>query len=101
MRRVRSAWRVLLVWLLIAAAPAWSLPVIAQQPPPQPARPAQDEFVPIDQLPPGEQLPAAPLLIAAYSVAWLAVAGYLFSIWRRLDRVDRDIAEASRRLPRA
>ena len=72
-----------------------------QKPAPQPAKPAQDEFVPIDQLPPGEQLPAAPLLIAAYSVAWLAVAGYLFSIWRRLDRVDRDIAEAGRRLPRA
>ena len=101
MRRVRSAWRVLPVWLLFAAGPAWSLTVVAQQPPPQPAKPAQDEFVPIDQLPPGEQLPAAPLLIAAYSVAWLAVAGYLFSIWRRLDRVDRDIAEAGRRLPRA
>ena len=98
MKRLRSAWRLLLVWLLIAAGPAWGLGVSAQQPPPQPA---QDEFVPIEQLPPGEQLPAAPLLIAAYSVAWLAVAGYLFSIWRRLDRVDRDIAEAGRRLPRA
>jgi CcmD family protein len=100
MRRVRSAWRILLVWLAIAAGPAWSLTVAARQPPPQPTKPAQDEFVPIDQLPPGEQLPAAPLLIAAYAVAWLAVAGYLFSIWRRLDRVDRDIAEAGRRLRR-
>ena len=100
MRRVGPAWQVLLVWLLVAAGPAWSLTVAARQPPPQPTRPAQDEFVPIDQLPPGEQLPAAPLLIAAYSVAWLVVAGYLFSIWRRLDRVDRDIAEAGRRLPR-
>jgi CcmD family protein len=71
--------------------------VAAQQPPP---KAAQDEFVPLDQLPPQEQLPAAPLLIAAYSVAWLVVAGYLFSIWRRLDRVDRDIAEVGRRLPR-
>ena len=34
-------------------------------------RPAQDEFVPVDELPPQEQLPAAPLLIAAYSVAWI------------------------------
>jgi CcmD family protein len=99
MSRARSVWRVLLVWLLLAAGPAWHTVVDAQQPPPRP-KPAEDEFVPIDQLPPGEQLPAAPLLIAAYSVAWLAVAGYLFSIWRRLDRVDRDIAEAGRRLPR-
>jgi CcmD family protein len=98
MARVRSMWRVVLVWLLLASGPAWHAVVDAQQPP-RP-KPAEDEFVPIDQLPPGEQLPAAPLLVAAYSVAWLAVAGYLFSIWRRLDRVDRDIAEAGRRLPR-
>ena len=57
--------------------------------------PAQDEFVPIDELPPQEQLPAAPLLIAAYSVAWLAVAGYLFSIWRRLGRVEHELARSS------
>ena len=99
MRRVGSVGRVLLVWLLLAAGPVWHAAVGAQQRPPRP-KAAEDEFVPIDQLPPGEQLPAAPLLIAAYAVAWLAVAGYLFSIWRRLDRVDRDIAEAGRRLPR-
>jgi CcmD family protein len=97
MKRGRSGWQVLLLWLLLAAAPAWTPTLDAQQPPP---KPAEDEFVPVDQLPPNEQLPAAPLLIAAYSVAWIAVAGYLFSIWRRLDRVDRDIAEAARRLPR-
>ena len=39
--------------------------------------------------PAGGQFPleSAPLLIAAYSVAWVAVAGYLFSIWRRMGRV--------------
>ena len=36
MRRVRSAWRVLLVWLLLAAGPAWQCAVDAQQPPPSP-----------------------------------------------------------------
>ena len=98
---MRSTWRVLVLSMLFAAGPAHQAIVSARQaPPPQPTRPAQDEFVPIDQLPPGEQLPAAPLLIAAYSVVWLAVAGYLFSIWRRLDRVERDLAEAGRRLPR-
>ena len=73
-----------------AAGPAV---LTAQQPP----RAAQDEFLPIDQLPQDERLPAAPLLIAAYSVAWLAVAGYLWSIWQRLGRVEREIAEVSRR----
>ena len=99
MNRALSGWRVLPILAMVAAGPAASALVSAQKPPPRP-KAAQDEFVPIDQLPPEEKLPAAPLLIAAYSVAWLAVAGYLFSIWRRLDRVERDIAEAGRRLPR-
>ncbi len=56
----------------------------------------QEEFVPIDELPPEDQLPAAPLLVAAYAVAWAAVFGYLWSIWRRLDRVERELAEVAR-----
>ena len=40
--------------------------------------------MPVDQLPGQEQLPAAPLVAAAYGVAWAAVLIYLFSIWRRL-----------------
>jgi CcmD family protein len=95
MRPVRSGWRMLLLWAVLAAGPATAVPVGAQQPP---KRPAEEEFLPIDQLPPEEKLPAAPLLIAAYSVAWVAVAGYLFSIWRRLGRVEVDIAELSRRV---
>ena len=94
MSPVRSWWRsVALVALLVAGPGAWA--VGAQQPPP---KAASDEFVPIDQLPVQEQLPAAPLLIAAYSVAWIAVAGYLFSIWRRLGKVEQDIADVSRRI---
>ena len=76
--------------LLIALAVTTGL---AQQPPATP-----DGFVPADSLPAAEQLPAAPLLIAAYAVAWVAVFGYLWSIWRRLSRVERDIAEVSRRI---
>ena len=80
-----------LVLMMMAAAPAGTL---AQ--PPQ--GPAQEGFVPIDQLPPEEELPAAPLLIAAYTVAWLAVLLYLWSIWRRLARVERELTDVSRRL---
>ena len=97
MRRGRVVGWILLVWMLVVAGPGALALAGAQQPRP---KPAEDEFVPVDQLPPQEQLPAAPLLIAAYSVAWIAVAGYLFSIWRRLGRVERDLAEAGRRLPR-
>jgi CcmD family protein len=53
--------------------------------------PGQGEFVPINQLPPGDQLPAAPLLIAAYAFVWIALMVYLWSIWRRLDKVEADL----------
>ena len=64
----------------------------AQQPPQPPAG-----FVPADTVKPQEQLPAAPLVIGAYAVAWVAVFGYLWSIWNRLGRVERDLQDVSRR----
>ena len=67
----------------------------AQQPPPTTA--AQDGFVPVDTLPPGDQLRAAPLLVAAYSVAWVAILLYVWSLWRRLSRVEGELAALSRR----
>jgi CcmD family protein len=91
----RKRWRrglcVLVVVLLGVLGPLASG---AQQPP----RAAQEEFVPIDELPPDERMPAAPFLIAAYAVAWVAVAGYLWSIWQRLARVEREIADVTRRI---
>ena len=62
------------------------------------AQPGQTEFVPIDQLPPAEQLPAAPLLIAAYAVVWIAVFGYVWALWRRLGKVERELSELGRQL---
>jgi CcmD family protein len=63
----------------------------------QPPRTADEEYVPVtggEQ----EQLPAAPLVIGAYAVVWLAVLLYLWSIWRRLAHVEREIAEVARRI---
>jgi CcmD family protein len=67
--------------LVLALAPA----VSAQPPAPQ------DEFVPLSELPPEEQLPAGPLLIAAYGFAWVAIGAYVLSVARRLGAVQRDI----------
>jgi CcmD family protein len=58
----------------------------------QPQNPAQEGFVPIDQLQAKEQLPAAPFLMAAYAVAWLVIFGYVWSLWRRLSNVEGEIA---------
>ena len=63
----------------------------------------QEEFVPIDQLPPQEQLPAAPLLVGAYAFVLVILFGYLIAVSRRLtaiqrdmDRLDSDLKRASR-----
>jgi CcmD family protein len=53
--------------------------------------PQQNEFVPVDKLPPGDQLPSAPLLIAAYVFVWIATLFYLWTIWRRLGNVEADM----------
>jgi CcmD family protein len=74
----------LIVLVLFAAAPNAG----AQQPP-QPEQ--QNEFIPIDQLPPQDQLPAAPLLVAAYAIVMLALFFYVLSVARRLTTVQREM----------
>lgn len=64
----------------------WVAKALAFQQPTQ-----QNEFVPLDRLPPADQLPAAPLLVAAYAFAWIALMFYLWTIWRRLSKIDADI----------
>jgi CcmD family protein len=73
-----------LVVALMAVVPA---AVDARQPPA-----AQDEFVPIDQLPPEEQVPAAPMVVAAYGFVWAAFLVYVLSIVRRMNKVESDLA---------
>jgi CcmD family protein len=98
----RRVWarRLVAVWILagaLASLTGESAVLASGQPPPQAPR-QQDEFVPVDQLPSQEQLPATPLVTIAYAAAWLVIFGYLWSIWRRLGRVERDLAEVGRRV---
>ena len=60
--------------------------VSARQPPA-----AQSEFVPAQPGAATEQLPAAPLLIAAYAFVWIATTGYVWTIARRLNKVEDDL----------
>jgi CcmD family protein len=82
-----------LVTVLLLAAP---LAAAALQPPTGAAR---DGFVPLDSLPPQEQLPAAPLLITAYVFVWVLLMTYLWSIARRLGKVEREMHMLQRRSP--
>ena len=65
------------------------------QPAPAPTaaapRAAQNEFVPVTDLPPAEQMPAGPLVLGAYGFIWAAVLVYVFLLSRRLAAVQKDI----------
>jgi CcmD family protein len=62
------------------------LTALALQPPS-----AQTEFVPVAPGTATEHLPAGPLLVAAYAFVWLATLFYLWTIWRRLNKVEAEI----------
>ena len=87
----------MLVRRMMIALSSWFLlgtPAFAFQPP------AQTEFVPIDKLPPGEVSPAAPFVVAAYAFVWLAVMVYLWTIWRRMNRVETEMHALARKTVR-
>ena len=70
----------------------------AQDTPQPPKAAAQDGFLPIDQLAPKEELPATPLVTSAYIIAWLVPFVYIWSIWRRLGKVEAELADVARRI---
>ena len=63
----------------------WKFNWIAQPPP------GQTEFVPMNELPPSQQLPAAPLLVTAYAVFLVLMVFYVWTIWRRLSKVEAEM----------
>jgi CcmD family protein len=81
----------LVLLVLLPGALLW-----AQQPAPPAA--AQGEFVPLSSIPQAEQLPAAPLLIAAYAFVWVALMAYVWSLWKRMAKLERELADLQRRV---
>ena len=75
---------------VLIAAPAWAQP---SQPNPN----QQNEFVPMKDIPPQEQLPAPKMVAAAYGFAWVAILAYLWSVHRRVNKVEAEIADLERR----
>jgi type VI protein secretion system component VasF len=71
--------------LLLAA------PLFAQAPA------GQSEFVPVNGLPESEKLPAAPLLVIAYAVFLVLMVFYVWTVWRRLNKVEADMHALERR----
>ena len=94
--------RAVVVGALLLTAPAvlWARTPGAQTQSTKPPA-AQEGVVPVDQLPGQEELPAAPLVAAAYGVAWGAVLIYLYSIRKRLAAVEREMTDVARRIESA
>ncbi len=80
--------RSLLFTAVLLAGPAG----LAAQPQPSP-----DEFIPLSEVPPEEQIPAFPLIAAAYGFVWVAVVGYTWSLGRRLQKAESEIAALERK----
>ena len=84
------------VLALGAAQPAIAIlssVALAKEEQPQPPK----EFVPVDEVPAGEQIPAINMVAAAYGFVWLAVLGYVWSIARRLKQVEVELADLESR----
>ena len=80
--------------IVILSGLAWVAPAAAAQtqPPPKQVEGFSQGFEPIENLPPAEQIPAARLVIAAYSFVWVAFFVYLVSLSRRIGTVQREVA---------
>lgn len=78
--------------LIVAALLAGPALAVAAQPQPSP-----DEFVPLSQAPPGEQIPAIRLVASAYGFVWIVVVGYTWSLASRLKTIEHEIGTLERR----
>ena len=65
------------------------------------AQPGQSEFLPAAEVPASEQLPSAPLVMAAYAFVWLAFLVYVWLTWRKLGAVEQDLSALSARVAKA
>jgi CcmD family protein len=101
-RRSARIARVALVVLVVlhGVAATQALAQAAAQPAAQAQPPAggSGDFVPVKELPPQETIPAAPLVMAAYGFVWAALLAYVWTVWRRLLKVEGEIKDLSARL---
>jgi CcmD family protein len=77
--------RVGIVILLLVCCGALAATAVSAQPE------QQKKYEPVSELPPTEQIPAARLLVGAYSFVLVAVFLYVVSVARRLTAVQREV----------
>ena len=81
--------------LLLAALPAGAEDAPAPTPNPNPSAPAarSGDWQPMQtqMLQPGESYEATHLVSGAYGFIWVMVAGFVLTVWRRADRLEKEI----------
>ena len=70
---------VMCAWMLLAPAAGFAQP----QPP--------KDFVPVDETAPEDRIPALPLIAGAYGFIWVVMLGYVWTIGRRLQKVEGEL----------
>jgi hypothetical protein len=64
------------------------------------AQDPQGGFVPVTEVPAGEQLPSLPLVITAYAFVWAAFLFYAWTMWKKLGKVEQEITTLSAQISR-
>lgn len=84
------------LWIALVSCLLVGVPALAMAQPPQGSA-ADSGFVPLSSLPPGEEMPAARFVIASYAFFLLLMVFYLWTIWNRLSKVERDMQDLAKR----
>ena len=88
---MRFCRTLLLAALLTAGTVPAVYPAFAQP------KPSPDEFVPMAEVPPEEQIPAINLVAAAYGFVWIVIVGYVWSLGKRLQKAESEITALERK----
>ena len=106
----RLAGRIVVAFVVLGFVALGAAPLFAQprrEPGVRPSvweQPQQpNDFVPLKDLPgkvQQEQLPAAPLVMGAYGFVWVALLVYVWSLWRRVGAVQRELTDLRQRAER-
>ncbi|HEY7475419.1 MAG TPA: CcmD family protein [Vicinamibacterales bacterium] len=87
---VRTPWPFKQWALTLALLVTAGLPAVAFQ---------DSGFVPVKPGDTGQEaLPATPLVFIAYAFVWVLLLAYVFLLWRRLGRVERELADVNAKL---
>jgi CcmD family protein len=95
-----GAWLAVGVVVAAFSGPAWASSTQQPNQPPSmtQAQPVPEGFERVGDQPGQERLPATPFVLYAYGFVWVMILAYLWSLWRRLATVEKELADVTRRV---